>query len=111
MHMRAGRFEDSMEQFNAAISIEPENLRALHGRGLIYEQLRMWDEAIEAFQRVLKVNPDHHYARLRLGMALLQIGDEMTAEDELRTFLRRAPEEGMLAEKEAATAAIDRILR
>ena len=106
MHLRAGRLEDAMEQFNAAVSIEPDNLRALHGRGLIYEQMQLWAETAEAFRRVLEVNPDHHYARLRLGLALLRLGDKEAAGAELRTFLQRAPEQALPAEKETARAAL-----
>ena len=109
MHMRAGRLDDAMEQFNTAVSIDPENLRALHGRGLVYEQLQMWSEAAQAFRRVLEVNPDHHYARLRLGLALLQLGDGQAAKEELSTFLQRAPRQGMVEEKESARAALARI--
>ena len=47
-----------MDDFNAAIKLDPSYIDALNNRGLAYFGRGAYDLAIEDFDRVLKLNPN-----------------------------------------------------
>jgi tetratricopeptide (TPR) repeat protein len=47
-----------MDDFDAAIKLDPDYIDALNNRGLAYVGRGAYDRAIEDFERVLKLNPN-----------------------------------------------------
>lgn len=60
---RARRFAEASRNFN-----EDETVASLYNMGNARAQLREWDEAIAAYERVLRFNPDHEDARYNLSL-------------------------------------------
>jgi tetratricopeptide (TPR) repeat protein len=53
-----GQADRAMDDFNAAIKLDPSYIDALNNRGLAYFGRGAYDLAIEDFDRVLKLNPN-----------------------------------------------------
>ncbi|CAG8540213.1 17827_t:CDS:2 [Dentiscutata erythropus] len=53
----SGNYEESISNLNIALSLNPNDLRALHHRGLAHLRLGQYGDAIADFTEVLKINP------------------------------------------------------
>jgi tetratricopeptide (TPR) repeat protein len=53
----AGRPEDAIRDFHAAISLDPNNSLAIHNRGVIFAQQEDFAAALSDFDRVIELNP------------------------------------------------------
>ena len=52
-----GAYEDSLDDIVRTLRLEPRHFGALSGRGLVLLQLERAEEALEAFEEALEVNP------------------------------------------------------
>ena len=59
------------------ISKEPENAMLWYGLGAIYKELKKYDEAMEAFNKVIELNPNNALAYYYIGNLYVLKGDEM----------------------------------
>jgi len=73
-HLRAGRVDLAVEEFQRAIKDDPKNPYFRKGLGLAYAQQKKYKEAVEAFQKALELNPYYVDVRNDLGTALLLSG-------------------------------------
>jgi len=88
------RFQEAEESYRRAVTLGREQLgeidpnhawvdldsrpfmRALHGLGLVLEEQRAWQEALECYQELLRIDPnDHLGVRYRIGHVYHQLGD------------------------------------
>jgi Flp pilus assembly protein TadD len=74
-HLREGRPELALEEFNRAIRMEPKNAYFYKGRGVAYLSLKRLPEAIAAFRKALDLDPYYVDARNDLGTALILSGE------------------------------------
>lgn len=70
----AGKAEEALGDFEAALRLDPEHLEARHQRAVSYAEAERWDEARADLDQVLAVDPTHadalfNRAQLRLGQA------------------------------------------
>jgi predicted AlkP superfamily phosphohydrolase/phosphomutase/tetratricopeptide (TPR) repeat protein len=61
-----GRYDESLEQLNKAIELQPLNPEAYHNRGVIYEKKGDRDAAIEQYRTALRYNPEYEPSRAAL---------------------------------------------
>ncbi|MDR1985725.1 MAG: tetratricopeptide repeat protein, partial [Treponema sp.] len=59
----------AIEDFNAALRIDPNYAAAYSNRGRAYYYKRMYDRAIEDCTAALRINPNHGFAEAYLEMA------------------------------------------
>jgi cytochrome c-type biogenesis protein CcmH/NrfG len=59
---------------------DPANADAYMELGIIYAALRQFGEAIDQYQRALKIDPGNAVAHYRLGEALARSGDNAGAQ-------------------------------
>lgn len=52
-----GRYQDSLDDIEQVLSLEPRHFGALSGKGLVLVALERWEEAAVAFQAALDVDP------------------------------------------------------
>ncbi|MCK5812683.1 MAG: tetratricopeptide repeat protein [Cocleimonas sp.] len=52
-------YENAVIEYNKALAIEPENVRALEHKGYSYYRLNKYDEAIVALKQAQSIEPDH----------------------------------------------------
>ncbi len=85
----AGRYEDALNEYQAALAADPRHFDSAVRLGDTYEQLSRTDEAIAAYRQALTIREDadvHAY----VGMLLARQGQVETAEAEYRASLRLA---------------------
>ncbi|OAB56119.1 hypothetical protein AY599_27880 [Leptolyngbya valderiana BDU 20041] len=57
VHYLLGNYQQSLDDIERTLELEPRHFGALEGRGLIYGELGLEEEALQAFERALEVNP------------------------------------------------------
>jgi tetratricopeptide (TPR) repeat protein len=70
-YMKEYRFKAALGCLTKWLEQEPDNVRALHWRGWARENLESQREAVEDYEQVLSLVPDHLKARTRLVELLL----------------------------------------
>lgn len=83
-HLREGRIDLAVEQFQLAVKQDPKNAFFLKGLALAYAQQNKFKEAIEALRKALEVNPTYSDLRNDLGAVLIRSGKR---EEGKREFL------------------------
>ena len=73
-HLRDGRPQLALEEFQRAIKQDPKNPYFHKGLGLAYATLKRFDDATSAFRKALELNPYYTDVRNDLGMALVLAG-------------------------------------
>ena len=75
MHLREGRLDLALEDFQKAAKLDPKNPYVMKGLGQAYAAKQKWGDAISAFRKSLELNPYYVDVRNDLGMALMLSGD------------------------------------
>lgn len=65
-------YEESILLNRKAIEINPSGASAYNNLGVCYNELRMWDKAIEAFNTAIEIKSDFELARNNLNWAKSQ---------------------------------------
>jgi tetratricopeptide (TPR) repeat protein len=74
-HLREGRPDMALEDFQKAAKLDPKNPYVMKGLGQAYSAKRRWNDAISAFRKALVLNPYYVDVRNDLGTALVLSGD------------------------------------
>jgi tetratricopeptide (TPR) repeat protein len=61
--------EEAIEALRTGLAIDPRNTYGWNDLGIILDRHLQYDDAIEAFQEALKLDPDLDEARLNMGLA------------------------------------------
>ena len=64
---KEGEYQLAIENYNRAISIDPDYEYAYYRRGNLYRDLKNYDYSISDYTRAIRVNPDYIYAYLARG--------------------------------------------
>ena len=88
-YMRSFRFPDAAFLLRHWLDRRPDNTFALYHMGVVREHIGPRVEAVDAYRRVLELNPGHDEARLRLVHLLLELAQPKDALDTLRPVLAR----------------------
>lgn len=75
IEQRAGRDDHAAEQYDAALATDPEFAPALYNRGILAESTDL-DEAVELYRRTVDADPKFAAAFMRLGFALVHLGQD-----------------------------------
>lgn len=62
-----------------AADVDPEEARTYYLRGLIYEGLRDWGQAMQQFQMALSISPSFHFARAHAALVQFRSGNRAAA--------------------------------
>src|SRR5438552_16358036 len=57
-YLRANKVPEALNQMNAVLAKQPNNLRALLVTGMIYSQMKEFDKAQDAYEKVVAASPD-----------------------------------------------------
>jgi len=66
---RAGKHQEAIQDFAAALKLEPGNFTAQYGSGLSYMFLKKWEDAVAAFKAALILKPNEPFVHLSLAKA------------------------------------------
>lgn len=75
----------------------PDDPDARRGLALAYQQAGRWDDAVSAYQEVLRLTPDDPGARYNLGVVQIAAGNPEEGELTLRALLGDAPDHVLAA--------------
>ena len=95
-------YEEALPVYQALVdSLSEEELKAdvepLYFRGICYERLKKWDEAVADFRRVLEIDPDNADALNYLGYTWVDRGENLTeAFDMIRKAVELEPDSGAI---------------
>jgi Tfp pilus assembly protein PilF len=78
----AGDDAVAVKQYDAALKTDPEFTSALYNKGIVLETDDL-DAAVDLYRRALAIDPDLAAAHMRLGFALLHLGETDEAEEHL----------------------------
>src|SRR6185295_4670826 len=83
---RLGRSAESLGDLQAAVRIDPKNIRVLDQLGLVYLSLDQPSEAEEVLRRALTISAEDPEVLMHLGRALMALGREDDAQRFLDKF-------------------------
>ena len=75
--------QERIEQYKKILEIDPADYQVRNNLGVVYAQLRLFDEAVEQFQKSIEIKPDYTMAYLNLGAAY---GDMERLDDAIVAF-------------------------
>jgi len=75
--------QERIEQYKKILEIDPADYQVRNNLGVIYAQLRLFDEAIVQFKKSIEIKPDYTMAYLNLGAAY---GDMDRLQDAIEAF-------------------------
>ncbi|WKN43099.1 tetratricopeptide repeat protein [Tunicatimonas pelagia] len=62
-----GKYEAAIQQYEAYLEYNPEDLTSVYNQGRAYEELGQTDQALENYERALKIDPNHANSMMSIG--------------------------------------------
>ena len=81
-----GQFEGAVNSYRELVDLDPKNVSGWFNLALCLERMSKWQEASEAFQKTLELNPERTDAFVGLGIASLHLPGDVAPF--LRTVIR-----------------------
>jgi protein O-GlcNAc transferase len=91
-HHRGGRLREAESLYARVRAAAPANFDALHLSGLAAQQQSRHRDAAGFLRQALRVNPTSAVCEMRLGVAVMALGDAAAAEGHLQKAVSRSPE-------------------
>lgn len=83
----AGKVEEAVASMKLCIDADPENAGSFEKLGEMLSRQEKYDDAVQAFDSALEINPRLRTAKTGKGMALMKKGDLKEAESVLKDAL------------------------
>jgi len=87
----AGRIEEAIQHYNAALQLRPDHEGAHNNLGLTHALHGRWSAATNHYAQALRANPQNVNARFNFGVAELNLGNATNAVEHLRQVLAGSP--------------------
>ena len=81
--IRLGRYQEAQAEIEQLAELAPRDARVWMKLGAVFYEQKLWDRAIEAFRRVVLLEPTNLRARYFLATAYLDAGKDAEARVEL----------------------------
>ncbi|GAB3908860.1 hypothetical protein GCM10028803_45340 [Larkinella knui] len=91
LHYLAGLLPESVTYYEKAIAQRPTSIEARLGYALPASALNHWDQVLEQYQAVLKLDPNHTVTNYRMGLVFYYRKDYKTAEGYFQKVLKLYP--------------------
>jgi tetratricopeptide (TPR) repeat protein len=76
-----GKYNDSLQAFENAISLDPENSEAWYNKGVVLFYKGIFNDSLQAFNKAIEINPLDADAWYNKGSALAKIGKTTEAKE------------------------------
>ena len=90
-YMRQDRFEEAIEAYMEALSLNPNFVDAHYNVGIAYGAVGQLEKAVRECKEVIKLDPDHIGAYYNLGVNYADQGKLQEAIESYEAFIRLAP--------------------
>jgi len=70
---KLGKYEDAFENYDRALTLDPENLNIWDAKGVTYSHLKEYERALECFDKLLAIRPDDLSALNNKGTVLYDL--------------------------------------
>ncbi len=97
---------EAIEQYERAIKSDPNDADKFLELGAAYYIAHQWDQAINAFEKAVSLNPDLGHAHYYLGVLYAARGDKERALKELNTVLTTSKNPILVAQAKARIPAV-----
>lgn len=87
-YFRNSQFENAIEQLHIALSNNPENLLALEMLGESNQQLERYNDAVNAYKKILSINPDDKKNMCNMAIAYTYQGKYTSAMSQINKALK-----------------------
>ena len=94
----AGRAEQALALSREGLAIDPANADLYHAQGGALAQLDRYEEAAQAFQWTVTLNPRHATGRYNLALSLARLGQVCEAADVLGPWVEAVPQDRRAAQ-------------
>jgi Tfp pilus assembly protein PilF len=93
VYQKMGRFDKAIENYDKAITLDPNDYLAYINRGAIFDKVGQLDKAIENFNKAVMVNPNDYAVYFNRGLTYDKIGNlDKAIEDFARVIALNANE-------------------
>lgn len=89
---RAGRLDQAAAIYDRVLAANPDNVEALHFRGVIDAQHERFDEAAERLQRAVELQPENPHFWSNLATVRQALGELEAAEEACRRAIQLRPQ-------------------
>ncbi len=86
-----GNNEQTIESFEAALTIEPNHYEILHYLGMSYTQDEYWKKAVNVYKRALELKSDSIEVLYSLGLVYFKLDQWSDAEAQLKQVITLSP--------------------
>lgn len=90
IEQNAGRDAQAIEEYDAALATDPAFTSALYNRAILTEPSDL-EEAVELYRRAVDADSEFAAAHMRLGFALVHLGETVEGEGHLGTGISLDP--------------------
>ena len=90
IEQRAGRDAAALESYDAALATDPDHVPALFNKAILLETSDL-PGAVELYRTVIDLDEERAAAHMRLGFALVHLGEKVEGEAALAEGLRLDP--------------------
>lgn len=87
-----GQIAQAIEEFQAAVRLDPNQAEALYNLGVLFGEQGRWDEAMESLARAAELRPKDADPRLILGVVAAEKGDDDRAIHQFIEALKLQPD-------------------
>jgi len=88
-----GFYHQAITSYNKGLNIDPESTRILNGRGMAFQAMEKFPEAIKDYTLVILINPLHKEAYWNRVFAHIGLGNINEAIKDLSTVIKLAPDD------------------
>jgi Flp pilus assembly protein TadD len=91
--VKIGRIPEAIEQYQAVLADNPDNLKAYNNLGVLYDELGRYELAVEHFQSALSTDPENVEVLTNHARALTALARYEDAAEFIRRALRSSPDD------------------
>jgi len=92
-YMNAGRYQESVLEFQKAAEINPDTSDTFHKLGIIFDRLGQYKEAIDYYLQTIKISPEDPEVFMDLGLVYDQLQDYENAVNTFKKVIELDPQD------------------